>query len=110
MHVCKEKALLALNQVEVSLGIIIKMKSFTFRTDADVERILGFAKLERGDFLATVQCLSFEAQLDNESVQLMEVDKVILDHLKAGDRYGPSFTSVSACLNIAIPGKKYLAS
>lgn len=56
----------------------------TIRTEANVDKILKFAKLNRSDFKPTVQCISFDTALDNECVQLLEVDQTILKDIKQG--------------------------
>ena len=57
-----------------------------FRTEDDVDRIMTFAKLDKETFLKPVQCISFDTDLDNECVQLIEVDNAILSELKEGNK------------------------
>jgi len=51
----------------------------------DVDRIMGFAKLDGSDFQNNVQCLNFVSGLDNTSIQLMEVTPSILTALEQGE-------------------------
>ena len=61
---------------------------FFHRSLADVDKIMGWAKLQASEFVPTVQCLMFDSTLDNSSVQLMEVDSNLLQALQEGDRWG----------------------
>ena len=53
----------------------------------DVQKIMGYAKLNQKDLKDTVQCLHFVTELDNAKLKLMEIDDEVLQHLNEGDRY-----------------------
>ena len=63
---------------------MITLPSRPCRTEAEVDRLMKFAKLEREELLDTVQCLKFVPNLDNDAIKLMEVDKSILEHITQG--------------------------
>jgi len=56
------------------------------RTIDDVKRVLGFAKLDDVELKHRVQCLSFNSELDNEAMKLLEIDNDVASELTEGQR------------------------
>jgi hypothetical protein len=57
-----------------------------FRTEEEVERILGFAKLTSAELKPNVQCISFKTPMDHDAFSLMEMEEKMIQQLAEGQK------------------------
>ena len=54
--------------------------------DNEVERLMSFAKLEKGEHLPKVQRLYFDKGMDDSTYKLLELNPAVLNQLKEGSQ------------------------
>lgn len=61
--------------------------NFIFRSLAEIDAVLDFAKLTRDEIKPKTQSIYFSHQLDSDGIKLLELDKTVVQALENGERY-----------------------
>lgn len=66
--------------------VLQKVFSNIFRSLAEIEAVLEFAKLTRDEIKSETQSIYFSEHLDSDNIKLIELDSHVLECLENGEK------------------------